>query len=179
MSGVALAGGIVLGLLLAEARVSRDHERRLLARGATCPTGDGYRLMAFVYPGAFLAMTAEGLWRARALPVDVPAGGPEWVASGVLLFIASKALKYWAIVSLGDRWTFKVIVEPGRPLVATGPYQYVSHPNYIAVVGEFVGAALMLGALLTGPLALFVFAPVLWARIRFEERILAWARRGS
>jgi hypothetical protein len=70
VSGVALAGGIVLGLLLAEARVSRAQERRLLARGAICPPGDGYRLMAAIYPGAFLAMAAEGLRPFRV--VDTP-----------------------------------------------------------------------------------------------------------
>ena len=79
-------------------------------------------------------------------------GSPSWPVAGVLLFVASKALKYWAIRTLGERWTFRVLVQPGRPLVTTGPYRYVAHPNYIAVVGELVGAAMMLGARVSGPI---------------------------
>ena len=46
-----------------------------------------------------------------------------------------------------------MIVVPGDPLVASGPYRYLRHPNYVGVVGELVGAALMTRALITGPLA--------------------------
>ena len=97
-------------------------------------------------------------------------GGP---ASGALLFVAAKALKYWAIWSLGERWSFKVYVQPGRPLVDTGPYRYVAHPNYIGVVGELAGTAMMVGARWSGPLALVAIGLLLRARIRFEERALA------
>jgi methyltransferase len=179
---VIVIGGVIMGLMLAEARVSRAHERALAARGAIRPAGDVYPMMAVVYPAAFLVMIAEGVWRARAMTApgaDTAAGGPEWMASGILLFVASKALKYWAIASLGDRWTFKVIVEPGRPLVNTGPYRYVTHPNYLALVGEFAGAAMMVGAWFGGPLALLAFGALLAARIRFEDRVLAAIRDGS
>ena len=60
---------------------------------------------------------------------------------------------------VGDRrrsgacWTFRVIVVPGTTLVASGPYRFMRHPNYVAVVGELVGVALMTGARVTGPLA--------------------------
>jgi methyltransferase len=89
-----------------------------------------------------------------------------------MLFVASKALKYWAIRTLGERWTFRVIVQPGRPLIRTGPYRFVDHPNYIGVVGELVGAAMMLGARVFGPIMTIVFGIALWARLRFESRIL-------
>jgi len=72
-----------------------------------------------------------------------------------------------------------VLVLPGRPLVATGPYRYVDHPNYIAVVGELVGAAMMLGARVSGPIMLGVFGIALWARIRFESRILRSIARST
>jgi methyltransferase len=174
MTAMSLIAGVVFGLMLAELRVSREHERRLLARGAIAPSGDVYRSMALAYPAAFLAMIGEGFWRALR---DTSAAGttgtePSWMASGVLLFLAAKGLKYWAIGSLGDRWTFKVIVEPGRPLVRTGPYRYVAHPNYIAIVGELAGTALMAGAVAAGPLAVLGFGLLLWVRVRFENRVL-------
>jgi methyltransferase len=98
--------------------------------------------------------------------------GPSWVASGVVLFAASKWLKYWAIRSLGVAWTFRVFVVPGRPLVTSGPYRYVAHPNYIAVIGEFVGAAMMFRAATSGPVMCALFGVALWARVRFETRVL-------
>jgi methyltransferase len=173
---VAFVFAVIVGLLLAEARVSRRHERGLRARGAVEPPGDVHWALAVLYPGAFALMGFEGLYRAAALEAQagppVPPG-PSWFVSGVLLFAASKALKYWAIRTLGARWSFRVLVLPGVPLVSSGPYQYVRHPNYIAVVGELVGAAMMVGARVTGPVMIALFGVALWARIRFEDRALS------
>lgn len=168
---ITFAGAVMIGALLAETRLSRANERVLRARGAITPPGDVYRLMAVAYPASFLAMTAEGLWRSSNAS-GLVAEGPNWFVSGVLLFVASKGLKYWAIRSLRERWTFRVMVLPGTPLVRTGPYRYIDHPNYVAVAGELVGAAMMCGARVTGPLALVVFGALLWARVRFEMAAL-------
>ena len=163
MRFVAVTLGAVFGLMLAENRLSRANAQRLRAMGAVEPAGDVYRALAVLYPAAFFLMGVEGLWR----------------ASGVLLFVASKALKYWAIRSLGERWSFRVLVLPGQPLVQTGPYRHVAHPNYIAVVGELVATAMMVGARVSGPIMTAVFGVALWARVRFEDRVLAAERRGS
>ena len=53
--------------------------------------------------------------------------------------MAAKALKWWAILTLGRFWTFRVIVVPGATLVAGGPYRWLRHPNYVGVIGELVG----------------------------------------
>lgn len=173
---VAFVTALILGLLLAETRVSRRHERKLRAQGAVTPPGDVYLALLLLYPTAFLLMGLEGLWRAsvsgRHAEAALASDGPAWCVSGVLLFLASKALKYWAIRTLGARWTFRVFVVPGVALATTGPYRYVAHPNYIAVVGELVGTAMMVGARVCGPLMLAAFGVALWARVRFENRIL-------
>jgi methyltransferase len=150
--------------MLAETRVSRKHESLLRARGAQEPKGDIYPVMAIVYPAAFVAMAIEGILR-RTPPEGL-------FVSGVLLLVASKALKYWAIGALGERWTFRVLVLPGAPLVDHGPYRYVAHPNYIAVVGELAATAMMMGARFSGPIALIVFGLILWARLRVETAAL-------
>jgi methyltransferase len=173
VNGVLFAAAVVFGFMLAEARVSRAHEQRLREAGAIAPPGDVYRAMAVLYPGAFLAMTIEGVWRAAAGPAT--SGGPAWPVAGVLLFAAGKALKVWAIRTLGVRWSFRVYVQAGQPLVGSGPYRYVAHPNYIAVVGELVGTAMMVGAVILGPIATAVFGVLLLARVRFEERALRHA----
>jgi methyltransferase len=155
----------IIGLMAAEWRVSIEHEARLSEMGATEPVEPQYWMMAVAYPAAFLLMGLEAWWRRAGI------GGA--FVSGALLFIAAKALKYWAIGSLGVRWTFRVRVLRGAPLVMTGPYRFISHPNYFAVAGELAGAALMMGAVVTGPVMTGVFCMLMWRRIRFEERALA------
>lgn len=183
MNTVAFVLAVIIGLLLAETRVSWRHERELRARGAVQPPGDVHWALAVLYPGAFVVMGLEGLYRAAlfegstAFPAGPP--GPSWFASGVVLFAASKALKYWAIRTLGERWSFRVLVLPGVPLVTAGPYRYVRHPNYIAVVGELVSTAMMVGARVTGPMMIALFGIALWARVRFEERALGTRRPTS
>lgn len=175
MSLVLFITAMILGLLLAETRVSRLHEQRLRERGAVTPLGDVYVALSILYPMAFVLMGVEGAWRAsvaeRAATVGV-VQGPSWLASGVLLFTVSKALKYWAIGALGERWTFRVFAVTDAPLVTSGPYRYVRHPNYIAVVGELVGTAMMVGAPISGPVMLGAFGVALRARVRFENQVL-------
>jgi methyltransferase len=155
----------IFGLMLAEWRVSDRHEARLTELGATEPPEPQYWLMAVAYPLSFALMGLEAWWRHAEI------GGA--FVSGALLFVAAKALKYWAIGSLGERWTFRVRVVPGAPLVTSGPYQYIAHPNYVAVAGELAGAAMMMGSFIAGPVMTAVFCVLMWRRVRFEERALA------
>ena len=177
MNTVAVVGAVIIGLLLAETRVSMTHEQLLRKAGAVQPDGDPYVALAVLYPAAFVAMIAEGMWRASQSGGGET--GPNWFVSGVILFAASKGLKYWAIGSLGVRWTFKVFVIPGRPLVATGPYRYLAHPNYVGVVGELVGAAMMCGAPTAGVIGSVAFGAALWQRVRFESAVLRRVREGE
>jgi methyltransferase len=91
------------------------------------------------------------------------------------VFASAKALKWWAILTLGRFWTFRVIVVPGAPLVTSGPYRLLRHPNYVGVIGELVGAASMTGALATGPVATLAFGLLILKRIEIEQRALAVA----
>ena len=159
-----LFGTIVFVPMAIEALVSGRNERQLRAQGATEPRGDVYPVMQVAYPGLFLLMFAEG-WVRRA-PLDVLA------IAGFTLFVAAKLLKYWAILTLGSRWTFRVLVPPGSALITTGPYQVLRHPNYVAVVAELAGAALLVHAFVTGVLAICLFGLLLMKRIRVEERAL-------
>jgi methyltransferase len=155
---------VIVPPLLVETLRSRHNERQLRARGAIEPTGDVYRAMQVAYPGMFVAMTMEGLLRG---PAPVAA-----LVSGLVVFLAAKGIKWAAIVSLSDRWTFHVLVLPGAPLVTGGPYRFMRHPNYVGVLGEIVGTALMMGAPVTGVLSLVGFGLLLRRRIAVEERAL-------
>lgn len=150
--------------MVAEGVVSGRHERLLRARGAVEPGQDPYRIMRFAYPGCFLAMAVEGT---LAGP-----GSDAAIAIGLGLWALSKALKWWAMASLGVRWNFRVLVLPGEPLVDGGPYRYLRHPNYVAVCGELIGVAIALAAPATGTVALVGFGGLMLRRIRIEERAL-------
>jgi methyltransferase len=113
-------------------------------------------------------MTAEG--------VLGPPACATLVAIGIAVFLAAKLLKWWAILSLGRFWSFYVLVLPGAPLVTGGPYRLMRHPNYVAVMGEIAGVALMMRAPFTGVGSAIVFGALLLARIRVEERMLKEAR---
>jgi methyltransferase len=154
---------VIAGMMLAELRLSRRNEAELRGRGALEAPGDPYAAMAVAYPAAFLLMGAEGLMRGVA---------PGAFVAGVLLFAAAKVIKYWAIGSLGSRWSFRVLVLPAMPLVTDGPYRYIAHPNYVGVVGELAGTAMMMQAWVTGPIAIAGFGAVLWRRVRVETRAL-------
>lgn len=154
----------VLLMMLGESLISRRHEQQLLQRGAVEPPDDVYSLMRWAYPGAFLAMAVEGA-------LSGPSGAPI-VLAGALLLGAAKALKWWAMASLGTRWTFRVLIVPGAPLVNTGPYAVLRHPNYVAVVGELLSMALLVGAAVTGPIAVLLFSLLLRKRILVEDRAL-------
>jgi methyltransferase len=154
----------VLLMMGAESQLSRHNERLLRKAGAVEPPEDVYGRMAWIYPLSFIAMAIEGA-------LFGPPPGATTLAGGALLG-ASKALKFWAIASLGPRWTFRVLVPPGASMVASGPYRYVRHPNYVAVLGELTSVALLVGARVTGPVAVVVFGLLIRARIRVEEHAL-------
>jgi methyltransferase len=154
----------VLVMMLAELWLSLSNERVLLANGAVQADDPVYQLMRIAYPGVFVAMAIEG-----AITGVEP--GPL-VFAGVALMFAAKALKFWAIASLRTRWTYKVLVMPALPLVSGGPYQWMRHPNYVAVVGELIAMALMTHARVTGPLGTLFFGWLLWRRITAEEQAM-------
>jgi methyltransferase len=160
----AISVAAVLLMMLVEAQLSRYNERKLRAAGACEPPDDVYRTMSWAYPMAFIVMAIEGA-------LFGPAPGLATLVGAALLG-ASKALKFWAIASLGRRWTFRVLVPPGATLVVSGPYALVRHPNYLAVVGELVSMALLVGARVTGPLGVVMFGLLLRQRIRIEEQAL-------
>jgi methyltransferase len=164
---VAVAVLTLLAVLLiaaGEAALSAFNARVLRARGAVEPSDDVLKPMLWAYPLSFVAMAVEG-----AVAGPAP---PRALAAGLVLFGVSKALKMWVISTLGVRWTFRVLVIPGTPLVTRGPYALMRHPNYIAIIGEFIAMALIVFAPLTGVLAVAGYGLLLRRKIAVEDRAL-------
>jgi len=169
VAGIAIL--VVLVGMLVELRVSQANEKEYRRRGAVEAPDPVYAIMRWAYPGAFVLMAIEGGLS------GVPLG---WqTLAGAVLFVSAKALKVWAIRCLGPRWTYRVLVLPGAPLVTTGPYAFLHHPNYVAVVGELIGMALTMHAAVTGPLMTLFFTELLRRRIAAEERALGRAPRAG
>jgi methyltransferase len=89
------------------------------------------------------------------------------------LVVASQALRWWCIATLGHQWNTRVIVVPGLPLVSAGPYRWLRHPNYVAVVVEVAALPLVHTAWVTALVFTLANAAVLAVRIPVEERALA------
>jgi methyltransferase len=92
--------------------------------------------------------------------------------------VLAQALRWWAIATLGGRWSTRIIVIPGAPPVVGGPYRLLAHPNYLAVAVELLAVPLIGGALVTAALATLGNVLLLAIRIPAEERALGltWAR---
>jgi methyltransferase len=148
-----------------ELRLSKRNAERALARGAVEVGRAHYPVMA-AFHTAFLAACVGEAWcfadtLPRALEGAALAGA-----------VGAQALRYWAIATLGDRWNTRVIVLPDAEPVTGGPYRYVRHPNYLAVVVEMVCLPLAHGGWRTAILGSLGNAAILYVRIRAEERAL-------
>ena len=170
MLTIVLALLIVFLTMIVEAGISSRHEQVLRRRGAIEPADDAYNVMRFAYPGCFFAMALEGMLRD-------PADSRPALTLGLTIWGIAKALKWWAMTSLGSRWSFRVLVLPDDPLVSSGPYRYLRHPNYLAVCGELIGVAIVLRAMIAGAAAVVGFGSLMLWRLRIEERALARRRR--
>jgi methyltransferase len=118
-----------------------------------------------------IALAAEVL----VLHAHPGAFAPLWFA----LWLAAQVLRWVSVRALGERWTTRVLVLPGEGLVRRGPYRWLPHPNYLAVVTELLAGPLMLGAWRTAIVFSLANLPALWVRIRCEERALAEASAGA
>jgi len=92
------------------------------------------------------------------------------------VFVALQAFRVWILATLGPRWTTRIIVLPGQPLVASGPYRYFSHPNYAVVSAEIAVLPLALHLPVLALIFTLLNAAVLIVRIRAEARALSDGR---
>ena len=151
---------------LAELVVSNRNAAWSLERGGR-ETGQGhYPFMVVLHSGLLVGALVEA-WVRRP---DVPSL-LAW--SMLALVVASQALRWWCISTLGRRWNTRVIVVPGLAPVGGGPYAVFKHPNYVAVVVEGFALPLVHGAWLTALVFTVLNAGLLTVRIRAEDAALA------
>lgn len=144
--------------------LARRNERRARARGAVERGRSHYLFIVALHSLWLLATLIEGLLRGPELPALWPIP--------LALFLLVQPLRYWALVSLGERWNTKILVVPGAKPIRRGPYKYLSHPNYVVVVVEILTFPLIFGAWVTALVFTVLNAAVLWVRVREENRAL-------
>ncbi|NCT90937.1 isoprenylcysteine carboxyl methyltransferase family protein [Cellulomonas sp. APG4] len=158
---------------LAELVVSTRNARWSFARGGVESGRGHFPPMVALHTGLLVACVVEVLVADRPFT--------PWVGWPALaLVVASQALRWWCIATLGPRWNTRVIVVPDLPLVARGPYRWMRHPNYVAVVVEGVALPLVHGAWVTAVAFTVLNAVLLLGfRIPAEARALEAARAAA
>lgn len=163
MTHAALLLALVTAERLAELWLARRNTRALLASGAVEVAPGHYPLIVLLHTLWLLGLWLIG-W-AHSL---------SWI--WLVIFLALQVLRAWVLLTLGRRWTTRIIVLPGVPVVANGPYRFLSHPNYVVVICEIAVLPLCLGL----PWYALVFsvanAAILTIRIRAENAALAGLR---
>jgi len=155
--------GFVTAQRLVELGLADRNSRRLLGEGAV-EHGRGH--YAFLV-GLHMTWLAALWWWAPGRPVNVPLLG---------LFALLQLGRVWVIATLGHRWTTRIIVKPGAPLVRTGPYRWLNHPNYAIVTAEIALLPLVFGLWRIALVFSLLNAIILAVRIRAENRALASLR---
>jgi methyltransferase len=158
-----------LGLLylerLVEMLLSRRNARLIFAAGGV-ETGRGhFTVMVTVHALFPLACAVEVLALNRGFP-----GAVGFAALAVAL--AAQVMRWWVVATLGRRWNTRIIVVPGAKPVTAGPYRYLRHPNYLAVMLEAVSVPLIHGAWLSAIVFATANVALLGVRIPAEERAL-------
>ena len=153
---------------LAELLVARSHLAWARARGGVEYGRAHYPWLVLAHTGLLVAAPLEVWLLHRPF---LPALG--WPMLAVVL--AAQALRWWCIATLGRRWNTRVVVVPGLPLVRHGPYRWLRHPNYVAVVAEGIALPLVHSAWLTAIAFNAANAVLLRKRVRVENAALAQA----
>lgn len=171
---------LLLGVLLAAIALQRVSELRLAKRNLEWALAQGARLVAEPHYWMFFVLHTGWL---VAWPLEAWLRGPEraqfwWVF--LAGFGLAEVLRYWAIASLGKRWNTKIVVFDQQPLVRTGPYRWLSHPNYLAVALELVCVPLIFNAWVTAAVCTLLNAALLLGlRIPAEGAAIRGASQGA
>ena len=157
--------GLVVAERLVELVITERNARALRARGGFEVGRAHFLPMALLHTGLLAAAPLEVFLFDRPF---LPVLGALMLA----LLAGTMALRYWAISSLGDRWTTRVFVVPEEPPAVRGPYRWLRHPNYLAVIVEVAVLPLVHTAWWTALAFSAANAVVLRTRIRVEEQAL-------
>lgn len=156
---------IVALLRLYELRISRRHQKDMIARGASKVDEPRFRWMVVLHTGVLIGAAAEVVFLKRPFI-------PLLAAVCFPLFLAANAVRWWVIRTLGEHWNVQVMNSTGLGVITSGPFRYVRHPNYAAVFTEMLVLPLIHTAWITAILGSAAHILVLSQRLSTEEKVL-------
>jgi methyltransferase len=160
--GLLLAVGL---LRLVELRISKRHQREMVARGAAKVDEPKFRWMVLLHTAVLLGAGLEVVLLRRPFIL--------WLAVPMLaIFLAANVVRWWVIRSLGEHWNVQVVDSTRLGVVTSGPFRYVRHPNYAAVFAEMLALPLIHSAWITTVAGTIAHIGVLAQRLSTEERVL-------
>jgi len=154
----------VISQRLIELLIAKRNERILKAQGGIEFDKNGYRVIVIMHVVFFVSLICEKVFLSRML-------NSYWIIFAALFGVA-QFLRYWAIKSLGVYWNTKILVLPNHKLVIAGPYKFLRHPNYIAVIVEIAVIPLIFSCYLTACIFSVINFILLRRRIKIEENAL-------
>ncbi len=161
MSALYLIAGFLVLQRLVELAIARRNHRALVARGAIEYGRRHYPALVALHTGWLLALLGT-------IDPQTPASIPL-----LAVFVLLECGRVWVVVTLGSRWTTRILVVPGAKRIRSGPYRYLNHPNYLIVCGEIAVVPLMFGAWTLAVIASVLNFLALRTRIRIENKALA------
>ena len=163
MSGSIWAAIAILGFVtlqrLVELRLADSNSRKLLAAGAREYGAGHYPFIVALHMVWLAALWWWGPGRTISIPL-------------LILFALLQLGRVWVIRSLGERWTTRIIVKPGAPLIRRGPYRWLNHPNYLIVTLEIAVLPLVFGLWQIASIFSLLNAIILAIRIHAENDAL-------
>lgn len=146
---------------LAELLIAKRNAKKMFSLGAVEFDETGYKVIVQMHVLFFLTMFTEYYYLGRGL-------NSYWLLL-LALFILAQFLRYWSIISLGSSWNTRIIILEGSRLIKKGPYRFMSHPNYTAVVTEIAVIPLIFSCYITAIIFSFLNLLILRRRISIEE----------
>jgi methyltransferase len=149
---------------LVELLIARRNEKISKRKGGIEYDAGGYKYIVLMHIFFFISLIIEYTF--------FSSGINSFSIFLLVIFIAAQIVRYWAIVSLGVNWNTKIIVVPGTANIENGPYKYICHPNYIAVITEIAVIPLIFSCYFTSIIFTLINLILLKRRIRIEEHTL-------
>jgi len=155
---------VVILQRLLELFIAKKNEKILKSKGAVEYDKDGYKYIVAMHVSFFICLIAERIYFQREQnPFSI---------YFIVIFVLAQLLRYWAISSLGIFWNTRIIILNGTKLIKKGPYRFLNHPNYIAVITELAVIPLIFSCYITAIIFSVLNIIILLRRKAIEEKAL-------
>jgi methyltransferase len=152
---------------LAELIIAKRNEKKLFSLGAIEYDSAGYKVIVAMHTMFFISLIAEYVFLRKGIGLS-----SFWIPL-FILFLFTQFIRYWALASLGEFWNTRIIILAGSPRIRKGPYKFLDHPNYAAVIIELAVIPLMFDCYITAIVFTAANLLVLKRRIKIENQALA------